>query len=109
MFDGRDGALSGTAFDEDEQRRAVDIASRTWGVRMIADKAGVRAVIEPYTWQATLEEGRLRIKGFAQSEADQQTILGLVGASFPSASIDDRMEVGRGRVDRAPAVQGAGA
>ena len=95
-FSGRDAILDGKAVDEGEQRQATEVVRGTWGVRIVEDRAGLIERVSPYSWTASREENRIKLKGYVPSEDDRKTIMGFARASFPGFKIDDRMELARG-------------
>ncbi len=95
-FEGRDGVLSGLAYDEGARGRAMDIIHSTWGVRVVDDRASLVELTDNFFWLATRESGRIRIKGFVPNDELRKTIIGMASASFPGHEIDDRMKLARG-------------
>ncbi|MEZ5773761.1 MAG: OmpA family protein [Hyphomicrobiaceae bacterium] len=107
-FEGRDGVVSGAALDDGERARAGEIARGTWGVRVVEDRSGLIDEIKPYSWSATREGNRIRLKGYVPSEDDRRTIIGLVRGSLPGVEVDDRMQLGRGVPARDVWLKGVG-
>jgi len=95
-FSGREAILTGTAFSSEQRNEAVGIVRRIAGVGDVQDRAKLLPGINPYTWWATREDRSIKIKGHVPSEADKQTILGIVKATMPDLSIDDRMKLASG-------------
>lgn len=95
-FNGRQAVLTGTAFSSDQRSEAVKIVSRIAGVGVVADRAKLLPGVSPYTWWVTREDRTIKIKGHVPSDADQQTILGIVKATMPELTIDDRMKLASG-------------
>ncbi len=95
-FNGRDGVVSGTFYDEGTRAEALRTVRGVWGVRAVADRAKLLDKVEPYSWSATRRDGRIRLKGYIHSEADRKTVIGIARASFPGLEIDDRMKLARG-------------
>lgn len=95
-FSGREATLTGTAFTASQRDEAVEIVRRVAGVGSVQDKAKLLPGVSPYTWWATREDRSIKIKGHVPSEADKQTILGIVKATMPDLSIDDRMKLASG-------------
>lgn len=95
-FEGRDGILSGMAFDEGAREKAIEVVGNTYGVRIVDDRASLVDRVDNFFWLATREEGRIRMKGFVPTEELRKTVIGMASASFPSFEIDDRMKVARG-------------
>lgn len=99
-FTGRDAAMTGEAFDEGDRERALDIVRNTWGVRLAEDQAGLADEIRPYTWSATLANGRVRLDGYAPDDSERQQIKDLAERTLDGAEVDQRLEVGRGVPNR---------
>lgn len=95
-FNGREAVLTGTAFSPEQRSEAVNIVSSIVGVGGVQDRAKLLPGISPYTWWATREDRTIKLKGHVPSEADKQTILGIVKATMPDLSIDDRMKLASG-------------
>lgn len=95
-FNGREAILTGTAFSPDQRNEAVEIVRRIAGVGEVQDRAKLLPGVSPYTWWATREDRSIKLKGHVPSEADRQTILGIVKATMPDLSIDDRMKLASG-------------
>jgi hypothetical protein len=57
---------------------------------------------QPVTYSIRIykELDRIKLKGSMSSEEDQKTLIGLVKASFPSASINNRVKVRKSAADR---------
>ncbi len=95
-FNGRDGVLTGTAFDRHERNAARKVVSQIRGVGTMQDRAELLPGISPYTWRASRKEDRIRIKGHVPTKADQQTILGIIKATMPDLQIEDRTKFASG-------------
>ena len=95
-FDGRDGVLSGIAFDDGARAKAMAIVAARNGVRIVDDRASLVDKVDDFYWMATRESGRIRIKGFVPNNDTRKTIIGMASASFPGLEIDDRMKTARG-------------
>lgn len=99
-FDGRQGILKGTAESPEDRNAAVKVVSDLKGVQKVQDRADLLPVAQPYTWWATREGARLKVKGHVPTQADRQTILGIVKATMPELEIDDRMKLATGLSDK---------
>ncbi|MEZ5924719.1 MAG: OmpA family protein [Hyphomicrobiaceae bacterium] len=99
-FVGRDASMTGEAFDEGDRERALDIIRNTWGVRQAVDQAGLADEIRPYMWSATLEGSRLTMEGYAPDDSERRLLLDRVESVFRDASVDSRLEIGRGVPNR---------
>ena len=95
-FDGRDGILSGIAFDDGAREKAMAIVAARNGVRIVDDRASLVDKVDDFYWMAMRESGRIRIKGFVPDNDTRKTIIGMASASFPGLEIDDRMKTARG-------------
>jgi len=95
-FSGRDAILTGNAVDDSEKNNATEVARAVYGVRIVNEQTGLIEEAKQYTWSASLEDGRLRLKGFVPTENDRKTIMGMARASFPKFEVDDRMKLARG-------------
>lgn len=99
-FEGRDGRLGGRAVSEAERRRAVTMAERLHGVRIVEDRAELIPERSPYGVTLSRDENRIKLKGSVPDEATRNDIIGMVRAAFPSFAINDRMELARGAPPR---------
>jgi outer membrane protein OmpA-like peptidoglycan-associated protein len=99
-FVGRDGSLTGAAYDEGEPSRAIDVARSVWGVRMVEAQTEIVGKVENYAWSAAYGDNRILLAGHVPGEAMRQSILGMVKANFPSTRIVDEMKAARGVPDR---------
>lgn len=95
-FLGRDGVLTGTAFSPEQRSAALETVSQIHGVSSVQDKAELLPMESPYIWLVTRSGDKLKIKGHVPTEEDHQTILGIIKATLPGLSIDDRMELASG-------------
>jgi|GEM_PF-3221224 len=95
-FEGRDGVLSGIAFDDGARDKAIKIVQSTYGVRIVDDRASLVDQVDNFYWMATREDGRVRLKGFVPNDEMRRTLIGMASASFPGLEIDDRMKIARG-------------
>jgi OmpA-OmpF porin, OOP family len=95
-FEGRDGVIRGTAWDESEASKAVDAVRSVRGVRSVESKAELVENAEKYVWSASRHNNRVRIMGYAPSTATRQAILGVTKANFPGYEVVDRMTLARG-------------
>ena len=95
-FEGRDGVLSGIAFDDGARAKAIKIVQSTYGVRIVDDRASLVDQVDNFYWMATRKDGRVRLKGFVPNDEMHRTLIGMASASFPGLEIDDRMKIARG-------------
>jgi len=95
-FDGRDGLLTGRAEDDAEPPKAVEIARKVWGVRVVEGRTELIEKIENYMWSAALTDGRIRLSGYVPNEDMRKQVVALVGQSLPKLPADDQMRLGRG-------------
>ena len=95
-FEGRDGVLSGIAYDDGARAKAIEIVQAAYGVRIVDDRASLVDQVDNYYWMATRKEGRVRLKGFVPNDEMRKTLIGMASASFPNLEIDDRMKIARG-------------
>ena len=95
-FEGRDGVIRGTAWDESEASKAVDAVRSVWGVRSVESNAELVEKAEKYVWSASRHNNRVRILGYAPSTATRKAILGVTKANFPGFEVVDRMTLARG-------------
>lgn len=95
-FSGRDAVLTGTAAEESEPKRALDTASKVWGVRIVDARTDLMKKVEKYSWLARLNNGRISLSGFVPSEAVRTNVIGAAKSAFPKFAIDDAMELARG-------------
>ena len=83
---------------------AADVSSKPSGVEEPApdpqnDLAEEKA--EPvYVWSAARNDSRVTLRGAVPSEADRQTVLGMVKAHFPDLSVEERVKVVEGGLPR---------
>lgn len=101
-FVGRDAAMTGQAFDEEDRTRALEVVRSTWGVRLATDEAALAAEISPYTWSATRVDNRVRIEGYAPGDEERRQIGSDAESILEGVSISNRLQIGRGapRADR---------
>ncbi|MEW5963895.1 MAG: OmpA family protein, partial [Pseudomonadota bacterium] len=99
-FVGRDGSLSGSAYNEGDPPRAIDVARGVWGVRIVEARAEVIGRVDNYEWSAAYGDNRILLAGYVPGEAMRQSILGIVKANFPSSKIVDEMKAAPGAPDR---------
>lgn len=105
-FDGRDGLLAGRASNDDDVRRAVDVVSQVWGVRLLESRAEL-AKQSALSWSAIRENAAVRLDGQVPSDTVRRQLVELTKAKFPGASVDDRMRVASGDVDGTSWYEGA--
>jgi OmpA-OmpF porin, OOP family len=101
-FTGRDGILSGTATEESEPPKALEIARSMAGVRVIEGRAELLRKVENYVWSATHTDGKISLSGFVPNDMAKKAILASVKASFPKVAVEDKLEFARGN----PPVEG---
>lgn len=99
-FSGRDALMTGIAEDETEHRLAYDVVVNTWGVRTVDNETALVAEVSPYTWSASREDNRIKLKGYVSSEQMRRSVIGIARASFPGFTIDDKTEIARGVPDK---------
>lgn len=95
-FEGRDGLLSGKAWDEEDAEDGAAMLRAMHGVRLINNKASLIEKADTYVWIATRRSGRIRLSGYAPNVAARQAILGVTKANFPGHEVQDRMTLMRG-------------
>jgi len=95
-FAGRDGALTGQAFDEIQSAGAGEIARGVWGVRSLDNMLGLIEKIDRYMWSASARERRVKLAGYVPNDNLRRDILGIAKATFPGREIDDQMRLARG-------------
>jgi outer membrane protein OmpA-like peptidoglycan-associated protein len=80
-----------------EAARKLEPGGPVWGgVVSVADKTALAPVQSPFTWRASIVEGRrLRIEGFAPSEGTRAELLRQAESLFPSG-VEDHSQVARG-------------
>lgn len=99
VFEGRDAVLTGSAPSEDAQSRAVAIVEDLEGVRTVRDDAGLLALAEPFTWSASRDENRLKLKGHVPNEKLRGDVLSIARAQLASFQVNDQMALARGAPD----------
>ena len=107
-FSGRDGDLTGKAFDDSEPGRAISTVRDTWGVRIVDGRTELLPLIEKYLWSATSQNGQVTLTGYVPGDDARKAILKAAHAEFPKAQITDEMKLARGAPDRGPWQSGIG-
>ncbi len=95
-FAGRDGTLTGLAFDDSDPVKAADVARKVWGVRVLENRAELVEKVDNYLWSAALSNGRLQLGGFVPNEDTRKAVLAAVGTAFPKVPLSDNMKLARG-------------
>ncbi len=95
-FDGRDGALTGTAEDAGAKGRADNVARAVWGVRSLRDETRLLAAAETFTFQAVRDARSIRLLGHVPNEQSRDRIRTLAKSAFPDVEIIDAMQPARG-------------
>lgn len=99
-FVGRDGSLTGAAYDEGEPERAIEVARAVWGVRIVDAKTDLVGKVDNFSWSADYGDNRILLAGYVAGEPMRQSIISLVKANFPTSKIVDEMKAARGGPDR---------
>jgi outer membrane protein OmpA-like peptidoglycan-associated protein/osmotically-inducible protein OsmY len=106
---GRNGVLSGRGLEDGDENKAYQTVAGLWGVRNIENKTGlIDRVLERYFWSASRLGNKVTLRGFVPSDGDRKTIADLAKRSFPSAQIDDRMQLKRGVPEKSAWLGGVG-
>ena len=95
-IDGRDVTLSGVAPSEGALLLAVDSADRVFGVRVVDVKATVVPVAAPYVFSAARDGDRVTLSGSVPSEESRAALLSWAKKAMPTATVEDRLTLGRG-------------
>ena len=95
-FSGRDAVLTGDSSEDDDQRKAFEVARSTWGVRTVVDKSKLLDEEKNYILSAVLRDDKVRLSGFAPSEASRKAVLAAAKATFPGKPVDDALKLARG-------------
>lgn len=95
-FSGRDAVITGDSSDEDDQRKVFEVVRSTWGVRTVADKSRLLDEEKNYILSAALREGKVRLSGFAPSEAARKSIVTAAQAAFPGKEVENALKLARG-------------
>lgn len=95
-FNVTEGRLIGSAYSEDERRRALQIVQRTWGVWQIDDEIALIDKAPNYVWGATVERDNLQLTGYVPNERARREILKVAEKQFPGRSVQDKMRPARG-------------
>lgn len=105
-FDVIEGSIKGRAYSEAERRRAVEIATRTWGVWRLRDETGLIDEAPNYVWGASVEGRNLQLRGHVPNEKARRRIIDIVRERFPDAEIEDDMRPARGAPGEAVWLEG---
>ncbi len=97
--EGRDALVTGRAPDETQQNVAGDLARATWGIRRVANQTEVVQRVENFRWSAIRDGRQIRLRGNVPDDAARQSIVSTVRSTFPSAAVDDEMQLARGVPD----------
>jgi OmpA-OmpF porin, OOP family len=95
-FDGREGTLSGRADEESEPGKALQIGNAVSGVRVLDGQADLLRKVDPYTWSASLADGRVTLAGFVPNQKTHLALLSAAKAQFPKAELVDKLDFARG-------------
>ena len=95
-FSGRDGLITGKATDETDPQKAIDAASRVWGVRIVNNGSDLVERADAYTWWATLADRRVTLRGLVPNDATRETIVVAARSMFPGSPVNDEMRLARG-------------
>jgi len=95
-FSGRDAILTGDSSEDDDQRKAFEVARSTWGVRTVIDKTKLLDEEKSYILSAVLRDDKVRLSGFAPSEATRRAVVASAKAAFPGKPVDDALKLARG-------------
>jgi hypothetical protein len=85
---------------EPEQAANAQSAMIPQDVIVVQDDGGDPTQPITYSIRIHKEFDRIKLKGSMSSEEDQKTLIGLVKASFPSATINNRVKVRKSATDR---------
>ena len=102
-FSGRDATILGKAIDDAEPTAALRVANNNvWGVRIADAQTELIEKVDTYLWSAAVgEDNAIRLTGYVPNETARRSIIAVVKADFPKATIDDRMRLARGAPDQA--------
>lgn len=95
-IDGRDVTLSGVAPTPGSPQLALEAADRVFGVRVVASRATVLPLADPYLFAATRDGDRLTLRGSIPSDAARAALIAAAGKIVSSATITDQLTVARG-------------
>lgn len=93
---GRDLVLTGKAADENEPRKALDIARRVWGVRIVDLRTDLLAKVATFSWSAAVKDKVVRLSGYVPSDEARRAVASSAQAAFPGYKIDDQTSLARG-------------
>ncbi len=95
-FAARDGVVSGTAPDESEQAKALEIVNAVRGVRVADNRIELVERADTYAWRAEKAASGIKLRGMVPNEATRRAILGIVQSNFSGVKVEDEMRVVRG-------------
>ncbi len=107
-FEGRDAILTGRAAEDDEPRKALEQLTRLWGVRVAKSRTDLVAKVEAYSWAAAVDGKTVTLSGYTPSDDTRRSIIGVVKANFPKATVKDEMTIARGAPKRDAWISGVG-
>src|SRR6056297_69045 len=95
-FNITEGTIIGAAYSEQDRRKALEVASRVWGVWKLDDATDLVAEAPKYIWGAALGSGDLRLTGYVPNTRTHRRILEVSKEQFPQRDIRDDMQPARG-------------
>ncbi|TBW39759.1 OmpA family protein [Siculibacillus lacustris] len=94
--DGRDVTVTGVAPEPADPQLAAEAVDRVFGVRIVADRATVLPLADPWVWTATLASSTLTATGAVPSEAMRTALAAAARKAAPDRPFDDRATLARG-------------
>ncbi|MBV1706396.1 MAG: OmpA family protein [Hyphomicrobiales bacterium] len=106
---GRDVSLTGTPFEKGAGDRAATAIAGLYGVRLVNSMVTALPVARPYQFEATLQEGAVRLTGTVPAPAARAAIIAATGKANPDRKIIDAMTYASGAPAGFVAMAGAAA
>lgn len=107
-FDGRDGVLVGSASEDGDPSRALQIAAAVWGVRAVDNRATLIEKAEKYLWSAQKVGTKIRVGGYYPNQTLHRDIIAAAKSALPGLEVEDVMKPARGAPDRDVWLSGIG-
>ena len=95
-FEGRDGMLSGSADEESEPGKAIQLGTNISGIRVFDGQADLLRKVDPFTWSASHKDNKVVLAGFVPNEKTRKAVIGAAKSAFPKADVEDKLELARG-------------
>ena len=107
-FSGRDGAISGIAENEIQQREAASIAKSTYGVRVVENRTTLPPKADPFVISLIKAGEGITLKGNYTSTESRIALVGALEKAMPGIAIKDELTLASGKPDGFDGLTGFG-